>query len=158
MQHLQNWESELLHISQMWASEQNTDRPLFTKLKLGFHLGNNLNLIQGIPPLACEYIYRVFPGKNTHLLNLVFNQKTTTKQKVIMYHQSCILVPIPLSHRWLRQRCLRWESQVDLLCPILSWHRTQDAGWDQLPHRNIVKHSKLIGTVAWRKQIIDASK
>lgn len=62
-----------------------------------------------------------------------------------MYHQSCILIPVPLHHRWLRQRCLLWESQVDLFCPILSWHRTQEARWDDFQYRSTLEHNKLVG-------------
>lgn len=74
-----------------------------------------------------------------------------------MYHQSCILIPIPLTHRWLRQRCLWWESCIDLFGLILSWHRTQEDGRDNPQHRSIIKHSKLAGTVAWRGHVTGAS-
>lgn len=62
-----------------------------------------------------------------------------------MYHPSCILTPVSLHHRWLRQRCLWWEIQVDLFCPILSWHRAQEAGWDHFQYRSTLEHSELVG-------------
>lgn len=55
------------------ASEQNAERTLH-KVKLGFLLGNNLNLIQDSNSSSClNLCHRVFADKNMHLLTLVSN-------------------------------------------------------------------------------------